>query len=465
MNKLLAFFIIIGLLASPQSTRAQAGPVYIIQEGDTLYSIALRFNLTVDDLINANSLVNPDTLGIGDQLVIPGMEGVSGVLTSQIVPYGENLSSLSRRYAVSIDTIIKLNHLTSPAEVYAGANLIMPKANEDLPTFARTAKRPGETLLELSARSGAEPWAVLDDNRLEHAWQVSAGQSYFYPAGEGQPAGTAVDASIDAITVKGMPLVQGQTMVVDILTDQPVTLTGKWNTADLHFFSNEDNHYAALQGIHAMLAPGLYPLAVSGTLGDGTTFSYEQMVAVEQNFNFIGNRGDQPEKLTVDQSGLDPALNDPENELVLNMVSRINPQKAWTSPFSVPGYNREWLTSRFGTRRLYNNDPKIYFHTGVDFEGGTGLPVKAAAAGTVVFAGPLTVRGNATFIDHGWGVFTAYYHQSEIKVRVGDVVQPGQEIGVVGATGLRVTGAHLHWEVWVNTVQVNPLDWLDNIYP
>ena len=72
---------------------------------------------------------------------------------------------------------------------------------------------------------------------------------------------------------------------------------------------------------------------------------------------------------------------------------------------------------------------------------------------------PSTVRGNATFIDHGWGVYSAYYHQKEINVGVGQQVQAGQLIGQIGATG-RVTGPHLHWEIWVNGIQVNPLDWL-----
>jgi murein DD-endopeptidase MepM/ murein hydrolase activator NlpD len=74
------------------------------------------------------------------------------------------------------------------------------------------------------------------------------------------------------------------------------------------------------------------------------------------------------------------------------------------------------------------------------------------------------VRGFTTYIDHGWGIYSGFFHQKEIQVNVGDVVQPGQLIGQIGATG-RVTGPHLHWEIWVNGFQVNPIDWLDNIYP
>jgi murein DD-endopeptidase MepM/ murein hydrolase activator NlpD len=74
------------------------------------------------------------------------------------------------------------------------------------------------------------------------------------------------------------------------------------------------------------------------------------------------------------------------------------------------------------------------------------------------------VRGNTTILDHGWGIFTGYLHQSQILVSVGDVVDVGQTIGMVGATG-RVTGPHLHWDVYVGGIPVNPLEWTSTAFP
>ena len=74
------------------------------------------------------------------------------------------------------------------------------------------------------------------------------------------------------------------------------------------------------------------------------------------------------------------------------------------------------------------------------------------------------MRGYATIIDHGWGVYSGFWHQSEIRVNVGDVVTPGQVIGLVGSTG-RSTGPHLHWELWVGGVQVDPLQWVQESFP
>ncbi|HNN12886.1 MAG TPA: M23 family metallopeptidase, partial [Anaerolineales bacterium] len=76
----------------------------------------------------------------------------------------------------------------------------------------------------------------------------------------------------------------------------------------------------------------------------------------------------------------------------------------------------------------------------------------------------LTVRGNATIIDHGWGVYSGFWHQEESYVSAGQYVEAGTLIGKIGGTG-RVTGPHLHWELWVNGVQVDPLDWLSQPYP
>jgi murein DD-endopeptidase MepM/ murein hydrolase activator NlpD len=121
--------------------------------------------------------------------------------------------------------------------------------------------------------------------------------------------------------------------------------------------------------------------------------------------------------------------------------------------------------STFGNRRSYNGSDYTYFHSGLDF--GVylnSLNIYAAEAGVVAYTGNLTVRGNATFIDHGQGIFSGYFHQSEILVNVGDHVEKGQLIGKIGATA-RVTGPHLHWEMWANGVQVNPVDWVLNIYP
>jgi len=92
------------------------------------------------------------------------------------------------------------------------------------------------------------------------------------------------------------------------------------------------------------------------------------------------------------------------------------------------------------------------------------LNIYAPAAGVVAYTGNLTVRGGATFIDHGQGIYSGFFHQAEMLVTEGDHVEAGDLIGIIGGTG-RVTGPHLHWEIWANGVQINPVDWINNSYP
>jgi murein DD-endopeptidase MepM/ murein hydrolase activator NlpD len=95
-------------------------------------------------------------------------------------------------------------------------------------------------------------------------------------------------------------------------------------------------------------------------------------------------------------------------------------------------------------------------HQGVDLRASYGTPIVAVADGRVEFAGWHGGHGNAVELDHGGGTETLYGHMSRILVRPGQSVHRGQEIGLVGSTGLS-TGPHLHFEVHRNGVPVNPL--------
>jgi hypothetical protein len=269
-------------------------------------------------------------------------------------------------------------------------------------------------------------------------------------------------AALVNVAVNPLPMIQGGTSKIVIQTLPGVTLGGMLVDKPLHFFPQEDGSYVALQGIHAMLTPGPYPLELEATLSDGATQSYEQMVIVQSGFY-----PDDP-PLPVDPTFIDPAVTEPELEQIVSLITPATSTRYWQGIFQTPAYFPDCFTSRYGNRRVYlgkGTDLEYYsFHSGLDFCGGEGLPISAPADGVVIFAGPLSVRGNATIIDHGWGVYSGFWHQSEIKVTVGQTVKKGDVIGLVGGTG-RVTGAHQHWEVWVNGIQVNPMEWLNNLYP
>ncbi|MBS0211855.1 MAG: peptidoglycan DD-metalloendopeptidase family protein [Proteobacteria bacterium] len=103
------------------------------------------------------------------------------------------------------------------------------------------------------------------------------------------------------------------------------------------------------------------------------------------------------------------------------------------------------------------------FHKGIDLNGKIGDPIHAAADGIVVRAEfDNGGYGNVVDIDHGNGYFTRYGHCSKLLVKPGDLVHAGDVIAKVGSTG-RSTGAHLHFEVWINGAPVNPMPYLAKI--
>jgi murein DD-endopeptidase MepM/ murein hydrolase activator NlpD len=114
--------------------------------------------------------------------------------------------------------------------------------------------------------------------------------------------------------------------------------------------------------------------------------------------------------------------------------------------------------SGFG-RRIDPITGQLATHTGVDFPGPLNTPIKATAGGVVVAAHWHAGYGRMIEIDHGNQVITRYAHLKSFKVKVGDLVKPGQEIGLMGSTG-RSTGPHLHFEVWVAGRVRNPKTYL-----
>ncbi|HTA65973.1 MAG TPA: M23 family metallopeptidase [Xanthomonadaceae bacterium] len=113
------------------------------------------------------------------------------------------------------------------------------------------------------------------------------------------------------------------------------------------------------------------------------------------------------------------------------------------------------ISGVFGSQRVYNGTPASP-HSGVDIAAAKGTPIHAPAGGIVTFANPdLYLTGGTVVVDHGHGVSSNFLHMSRIDVKVGDRVEQGQVIGLVGATG-RATGPHMHWGMnWFN-VRVDP---------
>ncbi len=120
---------------------------------------------------------------------------------------------------------------------------------------------------------------------------------------------------------------------------------------------------------------------------------------------------------------------------------------------------RGWITSSFGNR----NSPFsgiMKFHEGIDIAAQTGTPVMAPADGVVVKAGFSSGYGNMVELSHGYGIKTVFAHNSRINVKAGQRITRGDVISYVGDSGSS-TGPHLHYEVRLNGLPVNPLKYMN----
>jgi hypothetical protein len=136
------------------------------------------------------------------------------------------------------------------------------------------------------------------------------------------------------------------------------------------------------------------------------------------------------------------------------LVEYLEDQKSLLSSTPSIWPVKGWLTSTFG----YRTSPftgRRELHKGLDIATRSNTPIIAPADGLVVFAGREGGFGNMLIVDHGYGIMTRYAHCSSLEAKLGDKIKRGDIVAKVGSTG-RSTGPHLHYEVAVNGVAVNP---------
>lgn len=137
-------------------------------------------------------------------------------------------------------------------------------------------------------------------------------------------------------------------------------------------------------------------------------------------------------------------------------------KKLWTGSFEVPTVIRK-ITTPFGEIRI---TPEMgrYYHRAVDIANTPRSVVWASQKGKVIIKDRYVMSGNTIVLDHGLGVFTKYFHLDDFAdIEVGDTLNKGEPVGKVGMTGY-ANGYHLHWELSVNGVSVDPLEWTKSVY-
>lgn len=460
-------------LVAQDSTPPPGVTIHVVQRGENLYRIALEYGLTVDQLAQLNGLADPDNIEVGQRLLVP-TEATALPPQTHIVQPGESLDSIARLYNADALLLANMNNVTAENPLYVGQVLTIASdaliaPSTDAPpspeptTPAAALPEPqrvlhtvleGETLFRIATAYGVTVADVAAANGISDPSVIYAGQQLLIPGV--QPPQIALDLPdiVSSLTVTPLILVEGQTGQIRLITNSPASVTGTFIGKPLNVASEQGNtRHTILVGVPIFTEAGIYPLSLVVT-GEGA-----EPQPIEANIQIVtGSYGSEYINLLADRENLlDTNVENAELTLISTIMSNFTTPRHFDGPMGLPAAAA--MTSPFGTRRSYNGGGFDRFHAGTDFAGAPGTPILASAPGTVVLADTLNVRGNATIIDHGWGIYTGYWHQTERYVQPGDFVTTGQVIGTIGATG-RVTGAHLHWELWVNGTPVDPMQWV-----
>jgi murein DD-endopeptidase MepM/ murein hydrolase activator NlpD len=427
---------------------ADEAPVYLVQPGDTLASIATRFGTDVLTLQQLNALRDPRYIYPGQTLLLPALPGDSArPWMSYHAMLGDALDALARPAGLTWEEVARSNHLLNPSLLWVGQKLYLPDA---APTRVITTASPDDTRLALAVRYDLPYGAAL---RL-HPQPLYTG-ALFMRSGDG--AAPHLPYPVAALNLPTQPVARGQTAVLILETVIPSTCTVTFQDVTESCYTYDSDYATTLYafiGVPALLAPGAYDVTVHIQTPDRAVDASLPLIVAPGRYDY--ERLDLPADR---QSLLDPALSQHERVKVASLRKLRSTERLWEFPFRYPVQGA--VTSYYGSRRSYGYGFGSY-HEGTDFRVEIGDPVYAPASGVVILAEPLVVRGRAILIDHGWGIVTGYWHLSRIDVAVGQSVAQGEIIGAVGNTGLS-TGPHLHWELWVNGVSVSPLQWVHGL--
>ena len=373
------------------------------------------------------------------------------------VQWGDTLALIARRFGSTYSTLSEVNGIRNPNRIFAGQSIAIPSGGNCVQSTVEAGAHiveRGETLWRIASLYGRSVDALVRRNGLRNPGVIYVGQHISIPV----RADNGRDPFFDALQLSTVNPEQGRTLSLSMPLGTITKMSGTFGTNDILFFREGKNLFG-LVGVSALTAPGVYQLTLHAsdatgeshhssrqlTLGDGA-YQYEDIVLSGSVASLLS----------------DPTVTLNERKLLANTVAPVSAVRYWRGVFQRASVGS--ITSDFGTRRSYNGGGYNSYHGGVDFSSHGGTEVRAPAAGIVVLAQRLHVRGNTTIIDHGLSVYSALLHQEEIYVSVGEVVLAGQHIGKIGATGL-VTGPHLHWEMYVGGVKVDPLQWTHFVLP
>lgn len=253
------------------------------------------------------------------------------------------------------------------------------------------------------------------------------------------------------VSMSGKDIRQGDIVLVKVRAPGLSSLNGEFYNNPIFFSkTGNDDSFTGIVGIDMTLPPGRKYLTLRGGKGESDVVTEIELDVKERKYEI--ERLTLPGKMVeLDKEAEERA--DREALELKGVWEEVSGERLWDGNFALP-VNGD-LISNFGKKRVLNGKEKSP-HNGIDISAPEGREVFSPNNGRVVFAAEHFFGGKTLVIDHGQGLYTTYLHLSTVSVKVGDMVNRGDIIGLVGKTG-RSTGPHLHWSARLNKARIDPL--------
>lgn len=209
--------------------------------------------------------------------------------------------------------------------------------------------------------------------------------------------------------------------------------------------------YEAILGIDLDIPAGKYEIVLKAEDEKGTFYLESKRLRVNKMRFTTQYLTLPPSMVDLDAKTL-ARVNEEEKRLKV-LFQRFKKERLWEGAFIWPLKGE--ITTPFGLRRIINRQPRSP-HSGIDLQAEEGTPVLASNSGVVVLVDELFFSGKSVVLDHGWGIYSMYFHLLETAVGEGNKVKKGDLLGRVGSTG-RSTGPHLHWGIRIQGARVDPV--------
>ena len=404
-----------------------------VRPGDDLYSIARRYGVSADELIELNALVAPYHLPPGRVLELPEPR------TYEVVA-GDTLSGIAERLGVPLALLVRRNGLTPPYPIYVGQTLQLPDRSEEGPRQAfRVAESPDPVQASVPARVGA-----------------------------GRTATPPVPAPVEMVVESGVrelpPTPDGDGPPSD---DRP---EGGPETGEGARESEAPPESESRVAVHSAPGDGMAASAADAPIREAEASSADGPIEEAEASPTdrpikeaeassadgpIREAETSPKDAPIREAEASPTDN-PNREAEVRAVERLDSGTGPAAPDpTVPTEFQRPVTGRIIAG--YGPQPNGLRNDGLNFVAPPGSPVRATAAGTVAYVGnEVPGFGNLVLIRHDGGWVSAYAHNERVLVTKGDPVEQGDRIALVGSTG-RVTRPQLHFELRRNGEPVDPL--------